>query len=345
MSANLLTHPPQPSRLHARKRVGRARLLVQGVADAEDDRRRLLAGLLERPARIEPKHFYDAQGSALYAAITRLAEYYPTRTEALIMATHRDEIAAQLPSRGQWIDLGCGDGDKVLPWLQATQAQRYIAVDAAEQWLGATIEQFGARHRDIEAIGVVADLGGAWSLQHLLHECADCPPIFFYPGSSIGNFDRPLALSLLRTVREHCGDDGCLLIGIDLTRDPDLLRAAYDDAIGVTAAFNRNVLRVVNRLLDADFDPARFAHVARFNEAESRVEMHLLARERHVVQFGAPAAASRNFELGETIITEHSHKYSARGFAEMLDAAGFRQHRLWTNPDEAPRFGVFLARP
>jgi uncharacterized SAM-dependent methyltransferase len=192
---------------------------------------------------------------------------------------------------------------------------------------------------------VVADLAGAWSLQHLLHECPACPPIFFYPGSSIGNFDPPLAIALLRNVREHCGDDGCLLIGVDLTRDQGLLHAAYDDALGVTAAFTRNVLRVVNRTLDADFDPRRFAHVARFNASDSRVEMHLMARERHVVRFGTPADTSRNFELGETIITEYSYKYSARGFADMLDAAGFSRQTSWTNGDSAPSFGVFLAKP
>ncbi|HZP13201.1 MAG TPA: L-histidine N(alpha)-methyltransferase [Nevskiaceae bacterium] len=343
MSANL--SPSSPLRARTRRpRISRPRLLVQSAADAEDDRRRLLAGLLERPARIEPKHFYDAQGSALYAAITRLAEYYPTRLEAHVLATHREEITAQLPQRGQWVDLGCGDGDKVLPWLQATQAQRYIAVDAAQEWLAATIEQFATRHREIESIGVVTDLSGGWSLQHLLHECPPCPPVFFYPGSSIGNFDPEPAIALLRKVREHCGEDGCLLIGVDLTRDAKRLCAAYDDAIGVTAAFNLNVLRVVNRMLDADFDPRRFAHVARFDERESRVEMHLMSRERHSVRFGTPADTRRNFELGETIITECSYKYSARGFADMLDAAGFTQHQLWTSGEAAPSFGVFLAR-
>jgi len=336
------SHAPARTR---RERVRRARLVVQGVADAEEDRRRLLAGLLEMPARIEPKHFYDAQGSALYAAITRLAEYYPTRLEAQVLATHRDEIAEALPRGGQWIDLGCGDGDTVLPWLQATQAQRYIAVDAAHDWLRSTITQFGARHRDIEAIGVVTDLAGAWSLQHLLHECPACAPVFFYPGSSIGNFEPELAVSLLRNIRAHCGDDGCLLIGVDLTRDQKLLHAAYDDALGVTAAFNRNVLRVVNRALDANFEPSRFAHVARFNECESRVEMHLLSRLRHTVRLCTPALTERNFDLGETIITEYSYKHSARGFADMLDTAGFSRQQMWTNGEAAPKFGVFLARP
>ena len=326
-------------------RLQRPRLVVQSAADVEEDRRRLLAGLLEIPARIEPKHFYDAQGSALYAAITRLDEYYPTRLEAQVLAAHRDEIAAALPRGGQWIDLGCGDGDKVLHWLRATRARRYLAVDAAQDWLRATIEQFSARHADIEAIGVVIDLGGAWSLQHLLHECPGCPPVFFYPGSSIGNFEPEAALRLLRNIRAHCGDDGCLLIGVDLTRDPALLHAAYDDALGVTAAFNRNVLRVVNRALDADFEPRRFAHLARFNEAESRVEMHLLSRVRQTVSLCTPARTERNFALGETIITEYSYKHSARGFADMLDTAGFTRQQMWTNAAAAPSFGVFLAQP
>ncbi len=280
----------------------RARIVVQHRADAEDERRRMLAALLERPARIDPKHFYDRQGSALYGAITRLQEYYPARVEAAILRRHRAAICAELPQRPQWIDLGCGDGDKAVEWLRGCAAQRYVGVDIADAWLRTTLTNL-ARTSPIDAVGVVADLSTPWSLRELLAERA-APPVFFYPGSSIGNFGPPQALALLKNIRAHC-DAGALLIGVDFVKDRERLLAAYDDALGVTAAFNRNVLRVVNRHLDADFQPREFAHQARFDAVESRVEMHLMSCAAQTVRFGAPQRATRNFDLGETIITEY----------------------------------------
>jgi dimethylhistidine N-methyltransferase len=326
------------------RRVSRPRVLRQIAADAVEERSQLLAGLLERPARIDPKYFYDAQGSALYGAITRLEEYYPTRTEAAILKEHREAICQALPAQAQWIDLGCGDGEKALDWLQATRAQRYIGVDTAEPWLRTTLRGL-AKTSAIEAIGVVADLSRAWSLQHLLAERPQAPALFFYPGSSIGNFSPAASRALLQNIRRHCDDGGALLIGVDFVKDRRVLEAAYDDALGVTAAFNRNVLRVVNGLLDADFEPAAFAHLALFNEAESRIEMHLLSRCAQTVRIGAPARATRNFELGETIITEYSHKYTAQCFSQRLTMAGFTRQTLWTDGADPPWYGVFLATP
>jgi dimethylhistidine N-methyltransferase len=324
------------------------RLLAQARADDASERHRMLAGLLERPARIDSKYFYDALGSALYGAITRLPEYHPARLEAQILERHRMEIAAALPRNAQWVDLGCGDGDKAGAWLRATRARRYVGVDTAETWLVQTLRALVRNHTDLEAIGVIADLSGQWSLYPLLGERPSNPPLFFYPGSSIGNFVKPAAAALLRNIREHCGDDGCLLIGVDFTQDVAQLQAAYDDPLGVTASFNRNILRVVNRMLDASFDVRGFAHLARFNAADSRVEMHLLARSTQVVRFGTPPCTERNFELGETIITEYSHKYTAQCFTDMLTMAGFSRQRLWTaaaQASDASSYGVFLAEP
>jgi dimethylhistidine N-methyltransferase len=331
--------------LQGRAPPSRLRVLVHNRTDAEEERRKMLACLLERPARTDPKYFYDPVGSALYGAITGLPEYYLTRVEAGILRDHRDAICAELPRHPQWIDLGCGDGAKAAGWLRATAAQRYVGVDIAEPWLRATLANV-SRAAGIEAVGVVTDLSMPWSLQDLVTERAS-PPVFFYPGSSIGNFVPAMAVTLLRNIRAHC-DGGCLLIGVDFIKDRARLHAAYDDALGVTAAFNRNVLRVVNRHLDADFQPQHYTHAARFNEVESRMEMHLVSRRPQRVRFGSPPLATRNFGVGETIITEYSYKYTAQCFADMLNMAGFSRQRLWTDTAggrDTAAYGVFLAAP
>lgn len=326
---------------------GGTRIVVQR-AEAEDlAAADLLAGLIARPAYSHPKFFYDAQGCALFDAICQLEEYYPTRTEAAIFARHRSEIARLLPRGAQWIDLGAGDGAKARDWLPAVMARRYIGVDIADAWLQPAVARVAEANPRVEAIGVVADLTAPLALHTLLAERADWAPVFFYPGSSIGNFTPPQALQLLRAIRGHLDLDGFgrgrLLIGVDLVKDHVRLEAAYDDALGVTAAFNLNVLRVANRVLGADFDPRGFAHGAHFNADESRIEMHLRARWTQTVNFELPTAAWRVYEAGETIFTECSYKYTREDFAALLAQAGFHQHQFWT--DAGANFGVFLAAP
>ena len=310
-----------------------------------DEDARLLDGLLAHPAQINPKFFYDDLGSALYGAITRLDEYYPARLEAEMFASHRSAISAEIPRGAQWIDLGCGDGGKCGPWLNRTGARRYIGVDIAQDGLRGAIAQIIRDCPVEEAIGVTADLTRQLQLRELLDERA-WPRVFFYPGSSIGNFDPPAALALLRAIRHDCGSDGRLLIALDFTRDHATLAAAYDDALGVTAAFNRNVLRVVNRRLSGNFDLRNFRHYVQFNEVEGRVEMHLVARQTQTVRFelaGAAAGIERRFNSGESILTECSYKYAPGQFAELLEWAGFARHWLWSHA--SGNYGVFLAIP
>lgn len=328
------------------------RLVVQAAGDDAADREAFRAGLLAKPAVSSPKFFYDPQGSALFTAICSLDEYYPTRTEAAIFETHRSSIAVALPSRSQWVDLGCGDGVKARGWLGPADVGRYVGVDIAEPWLRSALETLVAalakKRSPVEVMGVVADFTRPFDLHAILAERPEMPPVFFYPGSSIGNFVRDDAVTFLRSVREHltehpAGKAGRLLIGIDLVKDRATLRAAYDDAIGVTAAFNRNVLRVANRLLDADFDPAGFDHRATFDETFGRIEMQLVARRRQTVRIGD---AVREFEADEVIVTEYSHKYTLDGFAELLASAGFasgERLQCWRDPQDW--FGVFVAEP
>jgi dimethylhistidine N-methyltransferase len=333
------------------------RVLVRARVDDAADRAGLRASLLAKPASTSPKFFYDAQGAALFTAICALDEYYPTRTEAAIFERYRVDIAAALPGGAQWIDLGCGDGLKARAWLAPAGAHRYVGVDIAEEWLRDAIRAMAASLADvrtgrgrrappIETLGVVADFTRPFDLHDVLAERPGMPPVFFYPGSSIGNFVRTDALRLLRSIREHIeahpSGDGRLLIGVDLVKDRATLEAAYDDAIGVTAAFNRNVLRVANRLLDADFDPAAFAHRAVFDESAGRVEMQLIARRRQDVHVGGDVV---RFDEGEIVTTEYSHKYTTEGFATLLVEAGFDAERLSCWQDDKRWFGVFVAEP
>ena len=335
------------------------RVLVRAAVDDAADRAAFRAGLLAKPATSSPKFFYDEQGSALFTAICSLDEYYPTRTEAGIFESQRAEIARRLPRRAQWIDLGCGDGMKARGWLEPTAAARYVGVDIADAWLRSALASLAATlakegggsrargGRSIDVLGVVADFTRPFDLHDVLAETPDLPPVFFYPGSSIGNFVADDARAFLASVRDHIerhpARGGKLMIGIDLVKDRATLEAAYDDALGVTSAFNRNVLRVANTLLDADFDPAAFEHRAVFDETFGRIEMRLVSRVDQTVRIGDTPC---RFAAGETIVTEYSHKYTVDGFTALLQSAGFavglRLH-CWSDPQDW--FGVFVAEP
>jgi dimethylhistidine N-methyltransferase len=222
---------------------------------------------------------------------------------------------------------------------------RFVGVDIAREWLTESLASIGRAFPTIPGVGVVADFTTRFDLREVLAEHPEAPPVFFYPGSSIGNFAPDRALAFLKTIRSHLADhpfgnrDGCLMIGVDLVKDRSILEAAYDDRLGVTAAFNRNILRVINRLIEADFAPDRFDHVAIFNAAAERVEMHLRSKVAHDVRI---SGARRRFDAHETIVTEYSYKYTCDSFGRLLAQAGFNTQRCWT--DERGWFGVWLAR-
>jgi dimethylhistidine N-methyltransferase len=295
----------------------------------------LADGLFAEPAAIPPKYFYDALGSTLFQAICELPEYYLTRTERAIFAAHASTIAAAAGRGRQFVDLGAGDCAKGEFWLTPLQPRRFIAVDIAAPAIEPALARLAAAHPDVEFIGVVTDFSEVLDLGSELDSSG---VTIFYPGSSIGNFAPDKALAFLAQVRRLCGDRGGLLIGADTPKEPGRLQAAYDDALGVTAAFNRNVLSHVNAMIGSDFDPSGFAHVAFYNEAESRIEMHLEARSTQIVQI---AGRERVFARGERIHTENSYKYSPEAFADLLKRAGFSSVVLWQ--DEAADFAVYYA--
>lgn len=312
--------------------------LLQVSAATDDPAAEAEEGLRASQAQLPPKFFYDALGSRLFDAITELSEYYPTRTEAAILARDGARIAEAILRRSGvqpvLVDLGAGNCAKGAALFQLLGPRRYVAVDISADYVSLALEQLQREHPGMDLVGVGMDFSRRFALPAGL---AEEGAVVFYPGSSIGNFDPAGALALLGQVRETAGCRA-LLIGVDLVKDEQTLVAAYDDALGVTAAFNLNVLRHLNRLLGADFDVRQWRHVARFDRALSRIEMHLEAREPLLVRW---SGGQRAFVAGERIHTENSYKWTVASFASLLCEAGFSSPSAWT--DERGNFGVFVA--
>ena len=293
--------------------------------------------LTQRSACISPKYFYDQRGSELFEAITRLPEYYPTRTETALMHAHVKDIARAVGTGRTLIELGAGNCHKARALIRGIQPACFIGVDISAEFFQDAVQRLRDEFPGLDARAVAGDMTRGVLLP------ADIPRagrLVFYPGSSIGNFDPPHAVELLAHMRELMDEDGGVLIGIDLPKDVKVLEAAYDDDQGVTADFNRNVLTHVNRLIGSDFDVARWQHRAFFNQGASRIEMHLEALTDMQVQW---PGGGRNFVQGERIHTENSYKYPLPVFTDMLASAGFSRSQAWT--DERGWFAVVHAQP
>lgn len=297
-------------------------------------RTELLTGLTAPIATIAPKYLYDALGSRLFSAITELPEYYLTRTEAAIFAEETDHMAQVLGPVSTLVDLGAGNCEKAARLLSAFQVRRYVAIDISVTYLSESLELLQRRHPGMDLLGIGLDFSHSLNLPA---EIGAGPRTLFYPGSSIGNFTPPAALEFLRQAHAAC-QGGALLIGIDLIKPVTLLEPAYDDPLAVTAAFNRNLLRHMNRLAGTDFDIADWRHLAFFNSLESRIEMHLEAVRETIVRW---EGGERRFARGERLHTENSYKWRAEDFAALLERAGFSRLRRWT--DARQWFTVFAA--
>lgn len=300
-----------------------------------DPRTELTEALLEPSAFIPPKYFYDVLGSRLFEAICELPEYPLTRAERAVLDAHIYDIAAHIGPGGVLIDLGAGNCEKaerLFEWLAPSQ---YVPIDIAADFLRERTEVLAERHPTIPIVGIAQDFTQALKLPAAVGRESR---VFFYPGSSLGNFAPADAFAFVQRVRAASGDSGHLLIGADLVKDADALRLAYDDPLGVTAAFNLNVLRNVNALLGSDFDVADWRHVARYNSASSRVEMHLQVLRACTVRWPGHV---RTFSLGECIHTENSYKYTLDGLRQMLTRAGFPSVSTYT--DNTHGFAVALA--
>lgn len=286
----------------------------------------LHAGLLAPNASISPKFLYDTLGSKLFEAICALPEYYPTRTEAGIFARHGAEIARVVGDGATLIDLGAGNCAKAASLFPLLQPAQYVAVDISAEFLSDALTRLRQRFPHIGMEGLGMDFSVSFELAPRVRAERR---LFFYPGSSIGNFAPDEAHAFLLRLRKQCGPDGGILIGIDLDKDKAVLDAAYDDALGVTAAFNLNVLRHANVLLGADFDVRQWRHHGFYKPELGRVEMHLEARTAQEVRW---RGGKRRFEAGECIHTENSYKYNQADAIALVERAGFEATRVWTDP-------------
>ncbi len=286
----------------------------------------LLDGLRQRPKHISPVWFYDERGSCLFDEICELPEYYLTRLELSILGRYLPEIAASLGPDRCVIEPGSGTSIKTRALLEALERPAaYVPVDVACAHLDAAAVRLRRQYPRLTVHPVCADFTEPFTVP-------EGSPfdrrVVYFPGSTIGNFDRHAAIRLLSRLR-RTARGGALLIGVDMVKDPRVLLAAYDDAAGVTAAFNLNALEHLNRRLGTDFDPAGFRHRAVWNAVESRIEMHLVSRRRQLVTIGDEVV---RFAEGEALVSEYSHKYAPGSFAALARAAGWRSERVWTDP-------------
>ena len=298
-------------------------------------RRELETGLMSAAAFTSSKYLYDTVGSVLFEAICSLPEYYPTRTEAAIFSYYLTEMAQVIGAGTTLIDLGAGNCAKAARLFSQLHPLQYVPIDISADHLHEAVKRLRQRFPHIEMTSLGLDFSAPWRLPD---EVRSDKRLFFYPGSSIGNFAPEQAIDFLRHLRTACGSDGGILIGVDLIKDEAILNAAYDDGLGVTAAFNLNLLRHLNHILGCNFEVREWKHVAFFNVRQSRIEMHLEARSDLTVEW---PGGRRRFSKGERIHTENSYKYSVRSFVGMLEQAGFGRATYWT--DELKWFTVIHA--
>jgi L-histidine Nalpha-methyltransferase len=318
------------------------------LGDASRVRAELEAGLMRSPAQAAPKFFYDELGSRLFDAITVLPEYYLTRVEASIFEAHGGSMAASIPPGAVMIDLGAGCCTKASRLFSVLRPAAYVAVDISVDYLRGSLDALRKQHPDLPMFGLGLDFAAQLALPAEVLDWLDDqglaqrPRVVFYPGSSIGNFAPAQAAELIAQVHELClngGEDGGLLIGVDRVKPRSVLEPAYDDPLGVTAAFNRNLLLHVNSLLGADFSPAAWRHVAFFNEARSCIEMHLESSVEQTVHW---PGGQRCFKAGERMHTEDSFKWTDGAFKQLLRDAGFSETSQWS--DARGWFSVFWAQ-
>jgi dimethylhistidine N-methyltransferase len=283
----------------------------------------LIEGLSQSPKVLACKYFYDAQGSALFDRICELPEYYQTRTELKILQDHAYEIATLIGDDAELIEFGAGALKKVRIILDAARRMpAYVPVDISGDYLRAVTCALELDYPDLMIDPVVGDFTQALALPSI-----GARRVGFFPGSTIGNFRREDAVKLLSGWAEMLRGGG-LLIGVDLVKDPALLHAAYNDAAGVTAQFNKNLLARANRELGANFDLDAFAHYACYNPMAQRIEMYLMSLERQRVRLDGRTFA---FEEGESVHTEDSHKYTVRQFRQLAIEAGFTPKSVWVD--------------
>ena len=286
-----------------------------------------IGDLSQHPKRLSPKYFYDAAGSELFEAITRLPEYYPTRTELGILRDRGAEIASIIPKRAALVEFGAGSTTKVRLLLKKSAFAAYVPVDISGEFLNA---QANGLRRDFPGLAVHPVAADFTTPFKLPAQVARMPKVGFFPGSTIGNFEPHEASAFLRSARDILGRDAQMIVGADLEKDERLLYDAYNDAAGVTARFNLNVLARINRELGGNFDLSAFTHRAIYNRERHRIEMHLFSKKTQTVRM---LGTTFTFRPGESIHTENSYKYSIPRFAALARGSGWIVRESWTDAE------------
>jgi dimethylhistidine N-methyltransferase len=286
-----------------------------------------IEGLTKQPKQLPPKYFYDAAGSDLFEQITKLPEYYPTRTELSILRERAGEIGAMIPRGAAMIEFGAGAFTKARILLAEAEVAAYVPVDISGDFLNAQARELRFDFPRLEVHPIAADFTAPFALPAALQTM---PKVGFFPGSTLGNFEPHEASAFLRGARTILGSGATLLIGIDLEKDDRVLTAAYNDQAGVTARFNLNLLQRINRELGGDFDLAGFVHRAIFNRERHRIEMHLISRRTQTVRL---LGRTISFRAGESIHTENSYKYSVARFTAVAQGSGWTPKAMWTDAD------------
>jgi len=307
-------------------------LLYDNPPEREDSETQVLSGLLAVDKSISPKFFYDEKGSKLFAEITRQPEYYLTRTELALLRENTEEIG-ELVGKGSFlIEYGSGNSEKIRILLENLRPKVYAPIDISRNYLTKAADTLNDEYPWLEVRATCLDYTREFELPFVV----EARPVAFFPGSSIGNFSRDGALQFLKRVKHLVGDDGGLLVGVDLKKDVSVLNAAYNDANGVTEKFNLNILCHLNREFSGNFNLSGFSHLAEYNAQEGCIQMFLKSKSDQVVNL---AGHEIYLNEGETVHTENSHKYSLAEFHGMAEAAGFAQRRCWC--DARNWFAVF----
>ena len=301
-------------------------VFAESCIPADSFRADVIAGLALPRKAIPPKYFYDARGSRLFEAICRLKEYYPTRSELALTRAHLGEIARFAGRGAVLIEYGSGASVKSRLLIGALAPSAYVPVDISADALRGAAAALRRRFSRLDILAVHGDFSRPLGIPIAQGRGRR---VVYFPGSTIGNLTPGEAQAFLHMTRAQVGPRGAMLIGVDLKKDANALHAAYNDAKGVTAAFNRNLLARINRELGGDFRLRRFAHYAFYNPALGRIEMHLVSLAAQTVHVGARRFA---FDAGESIHTENSYKYSVAEFRALAKSAGFRGEKVWLDP-------------
>lgn len=329
-----MTTPPLPLEPDSSREIE----LIDLHPPVADFRADAVAGLTAEKKRLSPKYFYDEKGSALFERITRLPEYYPTRTEIGILEARSRELGELLGPRWELVELGSGSSRKVRILLDSASGDgTYVPIDISREHLIVSAEEIAAAYPGIRVVAVCADYTDRFDLDRL---DSGARRIIFFPGSTIGNLEPAEARVFLSNLRALLSSGDRMIIGVDLQKDPRVLHAAYNDAAGVTARFNLNLLERMNRQLRADFDVRCFEHTARYDPTEGRIEMHLRSRVAQQVRIGTETI---RFAARETILTEYSYKYTRDSFRRLTEAAGLGTVDCWT--DDESYFSVWILEP